>query len=121
VPRSTLQAWWAYHENLDECPTVVAFFQNVPGLAFLYRFVIVLHVVCVEIGACGMRLVCLLPMLAGLERFVGVPYGTQPQVNRHVEEAMMAYRQEESTRLALDRRHITLEPITRMCNILFAY
>ena len=34
VPRSTLQAWQAYAESIDACPTVVAFFHSVPGLAF---------------------------------------------------------------------------------------
>ena len=100
MPRSTLQAWRLYQDRLDACPAVVAFFQSVPGLAFLHRLVIALHVVCVEIGACGMRLVCLLLKLTGLNRFVGASNGTQQQVNRHVEEAMVAYRQEESTRLA---------------------
>src|SRR5499426_2448889 len=100
VPRSTLQAWRAYHDRLDACPAVVAFFHSVPGLAFLHRLVIALHLVCVEIGACGIRLVCLFLTLTGLNRFVGASYGTQHQVNRHVEEAMVAYRQEESTRLA---------------------
>ncbi len=57
VPRSTLQAWGAYQESLDACPAVVAFFQRPPGLAFLHRLVLALHVVCVEVGACGMRLV----------------------------------------------------------------
>jgi hypothetical protein len=99
VPRSTLQAWRAYQDRLDACPAVVAFFQSVPGLAFLHRLVIALHVVCIEIGACGIRLVCLLLKLTGLNRFVGASYGTQQQVNRHIEEAMVAYRQEESTRL----------------------
>ncbi len=100
VPRSTLQAWRAYQDRLDACPAVVAFFHSVPGLAFLHRLVIALHVVCVEIGACGMRLVCLLLKLTGLNRFVGASYGTQQQVNRHVEAAMVAYRQEGRTRLA---------------------
>src|SRR5215471_791405 len=36
VPRSTLQAWRAYHECLDASPVVVAFFHSVPGLAFLH-------------------------------------------------------------------------------------
>src|SRR5262249_22758126 len=90
----------AYHDRLDACPAVVAFFHSVPGLAFLHRLVIALHLVCVEIGACGIRLVCLFLQLTGLNRFVGASYGTQHQVNRHVEEAMVAYRQEESTRLA---------------------
>jgi hypothetical protein len=71
VPRSTLQAWRAYQEHLDECPTVVAFFHSPAGLAFLHRLVLALHVVCVEVGACGIRLVCLFLKLTGLDRFVG--------------------------------------------------
>jgi Family of unknown function (DUF6399) len=100
MPRSTLQAWQAYADSLDECPTVVAFFHSVPGLAFLHRLVIALHLACVEIGACGIRLVCLVLDLTGLNRFVGTSYGTQQRVNCRVEEAMVAYRREESARLA---------------------
>ena len=100
VPRSTLQAWRAYQDRLDACPEVVAFFHSVAGLAFLHRLVIALHVVCVEIGACGIRLVCLILELTGLNRFVGASYGTQQQVNRRVEEAIVAYRHDEHARLA---------------------
>ena len=86
------------------------FFKRVPGLAFLHRLVLALHVVCVEIGACGIRLVCLILEMTGLNRFVGASYGTQQQVNRHVEEAIVAYRHEESRRLAqeMPRKDITL-------------
>jgi hypothetical protein len=110
VPRSTLPAGRAYQERLDECPAVVAFFHSPPGLAFLPRLVLALHVVCVEVGAGGIRLVCLLLKLTGRNRFVGAAYGTQQQVNRHVEEALVAYRQEESTRLAheMPPKEITL-------------
>jgi hypothetical protein len=59
-----------------------------------------LHLVCTEVGACGIRLVCLLLKLTALDRFVGASYGTQQQFNRQVEEAIVAYRREESTRLA---------------------
>ena len=100
VPRSTLQAWRAYQENLDECPTVVAFFHSVPGLAFLHRLVVALHLVCTEVGACGIRLVCLFLRITGLNRFVGASYGTQRQVDGRVEEAIVAYRHQESARLA---------------------
>jgi hypothetical protein len=100
VPRSTLQAWRAYQDRLDGCPEVVAFFHSVAGLAFLHRLVLALHMVCVEIGACGIRLVCLLLELTGLNRFVGASYGTQQQVNRRVEEAIVAYRHDEHARLA---------------------
>ncbi len=100
VPRSTLQAWRVHQESLDEHPTVVVFFQSSPGLAFLHRLVLGIHLVCTEVGACGIRLVCLLLKLTGLNRFVGASYGTQHQVNRRVEDAIVAYRQAEHTRLA---------------------
>jgi Family of unknown function (DUF6399) len=100
VPRSTLQAWRAYQESLDEHPAVVAFFHSAPGLAFLHRLVLGIHLVCTEVGTCGIRLVCLLVKLTGLDRFVAASYGAQHQVNRQVEEAIVAYRQEESARLA---------------------
>src|SRR5262245_43890732 len=110
VPRSTLQAWRAYHDRLDACPAVVAFFHSVPGLAFLHQLVIALHLVCVEIGACGIRLVCLVLELTGLNRFVATSYGSQQKVNRRVEEAIVVYRQEESQQLAheMPARDITL-------------
>jgi hypothetical protein len=102
VPRSTLQAWQAYHESLDESPAVVAFFHSTAGLAFLHRLVLAVHLVCVEVGACGIRLVCLLLKLTGLDRFVAASYGVQQQVNRQVEEAIVTYRHEEHARLAKD-------------------
>src|SRR5262249_45995024 len=87
VPRTTLQAWRAWQASLDACPRVVQFFHRVPGLAFLHRLVMALQVVFVEIGACGMRRVCLFVQLTGLNRFGGASSGTQQQVNRRVEEA----------------------------------
>src|SRR5712691_5142529 len=100
VPRSTLQAWRASQESLDAHPAVVAFFHSAPGLAFFHRLVLGIHLVCTEVGACGMRLVCLLRKLTGLDRFVAASYGAQHQVNRQVEEAIVTYRHEESARLA---------------------
>ena len=100
VPRSTLQAWRTYQESLDACPAVGAFFHSVPGLAFLHRLALALHVVCVEIGACGIRLGCLVLELTGLNRFVGASFGTPQQVNRHVEETMVTSQHEETARLA---------------------
>jgi Family of unknown function (DUF6399) len=102
VPRSTLQAWRAYQDSLDAHPAVVAFFHSSPGLAFLHRLVLGLHLVCTEVGACGIRLVCLLLKLTSLDRFVAASYGIQHQVNRQIEEAIVRYRHEESARLAKD-------------------
>src|SRR5688572_26073179 len=75
VPRTTLQAWRMWHASLDICPHVADFFQRGPGLAFLHRLVIAFHLVCAEIGACGIRLVCLFLRLTGLDRFVAASYG----------------------------------------------
>ena len=61
VPRTTLQAWRIWHDSLDSCSHVAEFFQSGPGRVFLHRIVIAFHLVCVEVGACGIRLVCLFP------------------------------------------------------------
>jgi Family of unknown function (DUF6399) len=100
VPRTTLQAWRVWHDSLDMCPHVADFFQSGPGLAFLHRLVIAFHMVCVEVGACGIRLVCLFLNLTGLNRFVAASYGAQQQVNVQIEQAMVAYDQDETARLA---------------------
>jgi hypothetical protein len=102
VPRTTLQAWRRWHDSLDMCPHVADFFQSGPGLAFLHRLVIAFHLVCVEVGACGIRLVCLFLHLTGLNRFVAASYGAQQQVNVQVEHAIVSYRQDETARLARD-------------------
>ena len=110
VPRTTLQAWRIWHDTLDICPHVAEFFQSGPGLAFLHRLVIAFHLVCVEVGACGIRLVCLFLNLTGLDRFVAASYGAQQQVNRQVEQAMVTYRHDETARLAQDmpRKDLTV-------------
>jgi len=102
VPRSTRQAWRASQARLDAHPAVVAFFPSAPGLAFLHRLVLGIHVVGTEVGTCGMRLGCLLGQRTGLDRFVAASSGAQQQVNRQVEEALRAYRREERRRLAPD-------------------
>jgi len=110
VPRTTLQAWRIWHDTLDICPHVAEFFQSGPGLAFLHRLVIAFHMVCVEVGACGIRLVCLFLHLTGLNRFVAASYGAQQQVNVQVEQAMVTYHHDETARLAngMPRKDLTV-------------
>src|SRR3989441_5677131 len=100
VPRTTLPAWRIWHDTLDMCPHVADFLQSGPGLAFLHRIVIAFHLVCVAVGACGMRLVCLFLNLTGLDRFIAASYGAQQQVNLQVEQAMVTYHHDETVRLA---------------------
>jgi hypothetical protein len=105
VPRTTLQAWRLWHDTLDIGPHVADFLQSGPGLAFLHRIVIAFHLVCVEVGACGIRLVCLCLNLTGLDRFVAASYGAQQPGNRHVEQAMVTYHHDETVRLANGMPH----------------
>ena len=58
------------------------------------------HLVCVAVGACGIRLVCLFLPLTGLHRFVAASYGAQQQVKVQVAQAMVTYHHDETTRLA---------------------
>src|SRR6266852_2780857 len=110
VPRTTLQAWRTWHDTLDICPDVAQFFQSGPGLACVHRLVMAFHLVCIAVGACGMRLACLFLTLSGLDRFVAASYGAQQQVNCQVEAAMVTYRQTATARLAKDmpRKDITV-------------
>src|ERR671924_1250126 len=105
VPRTTLQAWRIWHDSLDICAHVAEFFQSGPGLAFVHRLVIAFHLVCVEVGACGIRLVCLFLHLTGLDRFVAASYGAQQQVNVHIEQAIVDYDRTETPRLAKAMPH----------------
>src|SRR5215813_11580675 len=100
VPRTTLQAWRLWHDSLDICPHVADFFHSGPGLACLHRLVVAFHLVCVAVGACGIRLVCLCLHLTGLDRFVAASYGAQQQVNVQIEQAIVDYDQSETPRLA---------------------
>jgi hypothetical protein len=105
VPRTTLQAWRIWHDSLDICSHVAEFFQSGPGLAFLHRLIIAFHLACVEVGACGIRIVCLFLNLTGLDRFVAASYGAQQHVNSQVEHAIVNYRHSETARLAKDMPH----------------
>jgi len=100
VPRSTLQSWRNHAETLDAEPEVVTFFEGSIGLAFLHRLVHGMHVVFVELGACGIRLVCQVLKLTGLDRFVASSYESQRRINVAVECAITHYAKSERERLA---------------------
>jgi hypothetical protein len=100
IPRSTLQHWLKRKDGIDAAPEVVAFLESPVGVAFLHRLVLAAHFVMTLLGPCGIRLVCLFLELTGLDQFVAASYGAQQKVSVDVEEAVVAFGQEEKKRLA---------------------
>jgi len=100
VPRSTLQHWLTRQDTIDASPAVVAFFESPDGVAFLHRLVLAAHFVMTLLGPCGIRLVGVFLELTGLDRFVAASYGPQQHVSVAMEEAVVAFGQEERPRLA---------------------
>lgn len=100
VPRTTLQAWRRCSETIDANPEVRDFFESEPGLAFLHRLTVAMHVVFVEVGACGIRLISKMLKLSGLDRFVASSYEAQRRFNLSVEQGIIDHATSERKRLA---------------------
>lgn len=95
---------------IDAAPELVEFFESATGVAFLHRLVVAAHLVMTMAGPCGIRLVCLLLNLTGIDQFVAASYGSQQQVSTALEKAVVKYGEEERVRLARDMepREITI-------------
>ncbi len=99
VARSTLQHWQQRKARVEAEPAVVAFFESPEGLVFLQRLLVAAHVVISLLGSGGIRLVCLLLELSGVDRFVAASYGTQQGVGAAIETATVDFGQREKERL----------------------
>jgi len=110
IPRTTLQHWLKRKSTIDADPEVVAFFESPVGVAFLHRLVLAAHFVMTLLGPCGIRLVCLFLELSGLDQFVAASYGPHQKVSVAMEEAVVAFDQEEKKRLAagMEPKQITV-------------
>ena len=100
VPRRTLQAWRTWPDPLALCPDVARCLHRGPGRALVHRLVLAFPLVCVAVGACGLRLACLCLTRSALDRLVAAASGAQPQVNRPVDAARVASRQSATARVA---------------------
>ena len=99
VPRTTLQHWLGRKEVPDVDPAVTAFFGSPAGVVFLHRLVLAAHFVMTLIGPCGIRLVCLLLELSGLDAYVAASYGPQQKVSAAMEQSVVAFGKEERENL----------------------
>ena len=110
IPRTTLQHWRNRKDGLAASPAAVAFFESPEGVEFLHRFTVAAHLVMNWMGACGIRLVCLLIELTGLDPFIASSYGAQQKLSAKLQSALVDYGGEERARLAqgMERKRITV-------------
>jgi hypothetical protein len=105
IPRTTLQHWLKREGSIDADSAIVTFFESPVGVVFLHRLVVALHLVITLVGPSGIRLVCLFLKLTGLDQFVAASYGPQQKVSVAVQEAVVAFGQEERERLSKGMQH----------------
>ena len=99
LARTTLQNWLHCKADLDASPAVVAFFESPEGVAFLHRQLVAAHLVFGQMGACGLRLMCLFLKMAQLRPFVASSLGSQHKVARAIEQQILVYESEQRAAL----------------------
>lgn len=105
IPRTTVQYWKSKKARLQATPAEIAFFESPEGVEFLHRYVVASHLVMSWMGACGIRLICLLIELTGMAPFIADSYGTQQSVSAEMQEALVAFGEEERKRLSTSMPH----------------
>jgi hypothetical protein len=100
IARSTMQHWVSRRETNPAPAAWVLFFESPEGLEFLHRLMAALVLVMVQMGACGIRLVCLVLELSGLSAFVAGSYGSQQKASHRMEGLIGEFGSEERERLS---------------------
>lgn len=100
IPRTTLQHWQKRTQAIPMAGEVVSFFESPVGVAFLHRLVVAAQFTMTLMEPGGIRPVCLFLELSGLDKVVAASYGVQHQACASMEEAVVAFEQEEGARLS---------------------
>ncbi len=100
VARSTLRDWLA-QTPIDEVPAALReFYASEEGVAWLHRQILAAHLVITLLSGAGIRQVCTFLELSGLSAFVAGSYGSQHKLNVALEEAVVAYAEQQREALA---------------------
>jgi hypothetical protein len=102
LPRSTLQHWLRRQRRLDLDPLAARFFDSSPGLAFLHRLEVALHLVFALQGTAGLRLLSQFLRLTGLDRLIAASYGARQRFAARLEEAVGDFADLQRRQLATD-------------------
>jgi transcriptional regulator with XRE-family HTH domain len=100
VARSTLQDWLG-QAPAEEVPAALQqFYASEEGVAWLHRQVLAAHLVITLLAGGGIRQVCTFLELSGLSAFAASSYGSQHKLNAALEEAVVAYAEQQREALA---------------------
>lgn len=102
---------WLAQAPSDEVPAALReFYATEEGVAWLHRQVLAAQFVITLFNDGGIRSVCTFLELSGLSAFVGSSYGSQHKVNAALEEAVLAYGEQQRGTLApqMPRRRISV-------------
>jgi len=95
-----LQHWLKRKDSIDADPDIINFFESTAGTAFLHRLVLGSHFAMTLLGANSVRQICQFFELTGLDRFIASSYGSQKKVSVQMEESIIKFSKEETSRLA---------------------
>lgn len=102
-PRSTAQYHAKRQARNGEDKEVSAFFQTVPGMAFLHQLVLSIEFVLSQLSHAGLRLIQKIYELSGLTRWVACSLGTLSQRVRQLETDLIVYGKQQEERLVASR------------------
>lgn len=110
VPRSTMRHWQKRASQIQLPTIIVNCFESPEGVKFLHRLVSALQFVMTQVGSCGIRLVCLVLKLTGLNHFVADSYESLRQRGVEMENKIISFGEKEKHRLAanMPRQEISI-------------
>jgi Family of unknown function (DUF6399) len=100
IPRDTLRYWKNRTNKIPLPKSTVDFFESRDGVMFIERLVNALQFVMTQVGPCGIRLVSLVLQMSSLDYFVASSYETLRERGVRMEEAIVAFGEEEKNRLS---------------------
>lgn len=105
VPRSTLRHWKSRASKIPLPSVIINCFESPEGATFLHHLVTAIQFVMTQVGACGIRLVCLVLEMANLHYFVATSYEALRLRGVEMEKQIIEFGCIERTRLANEMPH----------------
>ncbi len=100
-----MQDWLGQAPRVEVPAALRQFYASEEGVAWLHRQVLAAHLVITLLAGAGIRQVCTFLELSGLSAFVASSYGSQQKLNAALEEAMVAYAEQQRQTLAAQMPH----------------